>query len=299
MIKTLPFRHVICASQFTREIIDDILLRAKTFQNNSSSGFLSKRQKGMVMATYFAEPSTRTRLSFESAMQRLGGKIISIENGSLSSSEVKGELLEDTVKTISQYADVIVIRHPRDGAAQIASESSDVPIINAGDGDGEHPTQALLDLYTIQRERGTIDGANIVFFGDTTKARTVKSLTAMLKNFKDVTVDIIDPYAGTINHWEHLLNEKLPAADVVYITRLQRERWTPGFVNLQKVCFGQEQLNLMKQNAMVLHPLPRTNELDHRIDSDPRAAYWKQVKNGMFLRIALISMMQFDTPSDI
>ena len=299
MIKTLPFRHVICASQFTREIIDDILLRAKTFQNNSSSGFLSKRQKGMVMATYFAEPSTSTRLSFESAMQRLGGKIISIENGSLSSSEVKGELLEDTVKTISQYADVIVIRHPRDGAAQIASESSDVPIINAGDGDGEHPTQALLDLYTIQRERGTIDGANIVFFGDTTKARTVKSLTAMLKNFKDVTVDIIDPYAGTINHWEHLLNEKLPAADVVYITRLQRERWTPGFVNLQKVCFGQEQLNLMKQNAMVLHPLPRTNELDHRIDSDPRAAYWKQVKNGMFLRIALISMMQFDTPSDI
>jgi len=299
MIKTLPFRHVICASQFTREIIDDILLRAKTFQNNSSSGFLSKRQKGMVMATYFAEPSTRTRLSFESAMQRLGGKIISIENGSLSSSEVKGELLEDTVKTISQYADVIVIRHPRDGAAQIASESSDVPIINAGDGDGEHPTQALLDLYTIQRERGTIDGANIIFFGDTTKARTVKSLTAMLKNFKDVIVDIIDPYAGTINNWEHLLNEKLPAADVVYITRLQRERWTPGFVNLQKVCFGQEQLNLMKQNAMVLHPLPRTNELDHRIDSDPRAAYWKQVKNGMFLRMALISMMQFDTPSDI
>ena len=291
MINTLPFRHVVAASQFTREIIESIFSVAENARYNANN-ITSIPER--VMATYFAEPSTRTRLSFETAMQRLGGKIISIENGSLSSSEVKGETLEDTVKTISQYADVIVIRHPKEGAAQLAADASDVPIINAGDGGGEHPTQALLDLYTIQRERGTIDGAKIVFFGDTTKARTVKSLTSMLKLFNDISIDVIDPYSGKCEQWYRQFKKKLPEADVLYITRLQRERWTPGFVsNSGDVCFGQKHLQMMKPDAMILHPLPRTNELDHRIDSDPRAAYWKQVKNGMYLRMALVSMVQF------
>ena len=297
MINSLPFRHVICASQFNREVIEEVLFWAKKIQDEKYA--TSSKFDKLVMATYFAEPSTRTRLSFETAMQRLGGKIISIENGSLSSSEVKGETLEDTVKTISQYADVIVMRHPKDGAAQLAAEASDVPIINAGDGGGEHPTQALLDLYTIQRERGTIDGIKVLFFGDTTKARTVRSLTKMLGHFKDVTIDVIDPYVNKANNWNQELSEKLPTTDVLYITRLQRERWTAGFIDPHTVRFGPERLQKMKENALILHPLPRTNELDHRIDADPRAAYWKQVKNGMFLRMALISMVRFNTSVDI
>jgi aspartate carbamoyltransferase catalytic subunit len=292
-VGVLPFRHIVSARQFDKNIIKNIFAWADKFRENNWL-FDSMLMQYRVMATYFGEPSTRTRLSFETAMQRLGGNIISIENGSISSSEAKGESLHDTIKTISQYSDVIVIRHPEEGAAKIASEASDAPVINAGDGGGEHPTQALLDLYTIWKERKGIDNTNVVIFGDTTKARAVKSLITLLRLYQGVDVNVIDPYVSpTSNTWQHELKDKLKFADVVYITRLQRERWTPGFSATNPVYFGQNELKIMKPSAIILHPLPRNNEIDSHIDQDPRAAYWRQVKNGLYLRMALIKMINF------
>jgi aspartate carbamoyltransferase catalytic subunit len=234
------------------------------------------------MATVFFEPSTRTRLSFEAACLKLGGDIISVENAVISSSDKKGESLEDAIKTISQYADVIVLRHPETGSAQRAAENSDVPVINAGDGDGEHPTQALLDLYTIWKEKGTIDGLNILFHADIEHARTVNSLKKLLGLY-DVEIKEEGLFDSEVSpQWEE--------ADVVYVTRIQSERYSLR-MNDAITQINKDLMGKMKNDAILLHPLPRCGEVSRDVDSDHRSAFWRQVKNGMYVRMALLKMV--------
>jgi aspartate carbamoyltransferase catalytic subunit len=261
-----------------------------------------------ILATLFYEPSTRTRLSFESAMLRLGGHIVSTENAREFSSAIKGESVEDTVRIVAGYSDAIVIRHHEQGAAARAARVSPVPIINGGDGPGEHPTQALLDLYTIQNELGTIDGLNIALVGDLRYGRAARSLALLLAMANDTTVvfvappavpmgsDVKDKLTGAGVRWvdETDLNAVLPEADVVYQTRIQRERFaTPEAAMAAEghYQFTAESMSRMKEHAILLHPLPRVDEIAPDVDSDPRAAYFRQARNGVFIRMALLKML--------
>lgn len=261
------------------------------------------------MAALFYEPSTRTRLSFEAAMIRLGGKVIGTESARKFSSALKGESLEDTIRVVENYADVIVLRHDKEGGAERAARVSSVPIINAGDGPGQHPTQALLDLYTIKRELGSIDGATVALVGDLSKGRAVRSLAYLLSKYAVAKIYFVAPpsaqiapdiLAHLVEHsidyeLTHELGEVVPLVDVVYQTRIQKERYADPD-ELAEVCRGcytitSETLVMMKQRAIVMHPLPRNNEIATEVDSDPRAAYFRQARNGLFVRMALLSMV--------
>lgn len=269
-------QHILSTQQFDREFIDSLFSRTKRLQEDKLRAI--PKTFPYVLATLFYEPSTRTRLSFEAAMCRLGGKCISVENGKESSSGVKGETIEDTIKTISQYADVIVMRHPEEGSAEKAAKFSDVPLINGGDGPGEHPTQALIDLYTIWRER-KVDKLQVAVLGDPEKARAVKSICHLLTNLYRAKVEIVSCLDDM---------NKIKNCDVLYMTRIQKERYKEKEEKPLSLALQKEILESMKPDAMILHPLPRQEELPVEVDSDPRAAYWKQVKNGMFLRMALL-----------
>ncbi len=258
----------------------------------------------LTLATIFYEPSTRTRLSFETAIQNLGGKIITTENAGEFSSAIKGESLEDTIKVINSYADGIVLRHPEAGSAKRAAAVSNVPIFNAGDGSGEHPTQALLDTYSMYRSKKQIDGLKIGLVGDLLYGRTVHSLLPLLSLYK-VELYLLSPKSlelpksylkeldkqsvpyTVLNSW----GDALPEVDVLYMTRVQRERFKL-IEDYQAVkddfILTPEMVKQMKKDAIILHPLPRVNEIDPAIDSDPRAQYFEQVKNGLFLRMALL-----------
>lgn len=257
------------------------------------------------MATLFYEPSTRTRLSFESAMIRLGGSVISTENASEFSSAVKGETLEDTIRIVHSYADVIVLRHFSKGASEIASKISAVPIVNAGDGAGEHPTQALLDLFTIC-ENKNINGLKIAMVGDLKFGRTIHSLLKLLSLYKDVEVKLVAPnllglpsslklelsQKGLHLEESENLKDSLFRSDVLYMTRVQKERFTSE--KEYKKYFGKyiltkELARKMKKDAIIMHPLPRVNEIAPEVDKDPRAFYFMQAKNGLFVRMALLS----------
>ncbi len=245
--------------------------------------------RGRIMATVFYEPSTRTSCSFAAAMIRLGGQVIQVDVNN--SSVRKGESLADTIRTLSQMVDVIVLRYPTVGACAEAARHSNVPLINAGDGSGEHPTQALLDLYTIWREFGAIDGRTITFMGDLLHSRTVHSLMKVLKHF-DVTIHQIAPPG-----LERDANERTPTAlerdvilgstDVLYVVRPQRERHARGLI-YEPYRVDASTLAKMKKTAIVMHPLPRTDELAAEVDDDPRAAYFRQVENGVWVRAALL-----------
>lgn len=301
-MKQITPQHILSVDQFCKDDIEELFDLAsniskwfedkpkycssstsESYNLDGNPGYdLSGASFDFLMATVFFEPSTRTRLSFEAACLKLGGDIISVENAVISSSDKKGESLEDTIKTISQYADVIVLRHPETGSAQRAAENSDVPVINAGDGDGEHPTQALLDLYTIWKEKGTIDGLNILFHADIEHARTVNSLKKLLGLY-DVEIKeegLFD--SGVSPQWEE--------ADVVYVTRIQSERHSlrmnDAITQVNKNLMGK-----MKNDAILLHPLPRCGEVSRDVDSDHRSAFWRQVKNGMYVRMALLKMV--------
>lgn len=256
------------------------------------------------MATLFYEPSTRTRLSFESAMQRLGGAVISTENAGEFSSAAKGETLEDTIRIVNGYADVIVLRHFSEGASLVASNYSNVPIINAGDGKGEHPTQALLDLYTIKSKFTSLD-ITISMVGDLLNGRTVHSLSYLLSLYKNPKLIFVSPKALQIpaELKKHLIGKKvnftqsedlnyaLKNSDVIYQTRVQKERFQntgdyQKFKNLLTI--DKQSLKLMKKNAIIMHPLPRVGEISSNVDSDPRAFYFKQAQNGLFVRMALL-----------
>jgi aspartate carbamoyltransferase catalytic subunit len=260
---------------------------------------------GLTLATIFYEPSTRTRLSFETAMHRLGGNVISTENAREFSSAIKGETVEDTIRIVNGYADAIVIRHYEQGAAHRAASVSDVPILNAGDGPGEHPTQALLDLYTIGHELRRIDDLKVALVGDLRFGRTARSLARMLKLTTGAEIVFVSPpavpmgedvrreltNAGIPFHDEPDLDAVLPHVDVVYQTRVQKERF-PSAEEYEAVrgqyVIDAESMKLLAPGAIVMHPLPRVDEITTDVDSDPRAAYFRQAHNGVYIRMALL-----------
>ena len=260
------------------------------------------------LATLFFEPSTRTRMSFEAAMYELGGNVISMSSAA-SSSAAKGESVADTAKVVSCYADIIAIRHPKEGAALVAAENADVPVINAGDGGHCHPTQTLADLLTIRREKGAFEGLTVGLCGDLKSGRTVPSLINALSRYRDVRFVLISPEElkvpsyvkrdvlkkqGIPYQQTTSLEEAIPELDILYMTRVQRERFfnEEDYLRLKdSYILTPEKLRGAKKDMAILHPLPRVNEISVAIDADPRACYFKQVLNGKFMRMALILML--------
>jgi len=276
-------RHVIESQQFSRPLLEELFARADEMK--SQPHHFSGRLNGQVMAALFYEPSTRTRLSFEAAMLRLGGRTIGTDNAREFSSAAKGETLEDTMRIVSGYADVIVLRHNEEGAARRAASVSSVPVINAGDGPGQHPTQALLDLYTIRDELGHVDGIRIAMVGDLVSF-VAPPQVSMRQDIKDHLDEHRVPWVETRD-----LAAVLPQVDVVYQTRIQKERFADeaSYLAVKGIyrIDGETMANLRK-NAIVMHPLPRVDEIAPEFDSDPRAAYFRQARNGLYIRMALL-----------
>ncbi|MCB9098628.1 MAG: aspartate carbamoyltransferase [Anaerolineales bacterium] len=301
----LTGKDVISVSQFNKDKIDYVFARAREMREMVDRVGAVDLLKGFVLACLFYEPSTRTSSSFIAAMERLGGGIIPITQGVQFSSVSKGETLADTIRTLEQYADVIVMRHPELGAAQVAADYAGIPIINAGDGTGEHPTQALLDLFTIQEELGRIDGLKIAMVGDLRYGRTVHSLTRLLMQY-DVSLRFVSPEilrlpltlmndvidSGINVRETHDVADVIENADVLYVTRVQKERFT-DLVQYEEVKdhyeITTEIMEKAKQKMIVMHPFPRVGEIHYNVDADPRAAYFRQTKNGMYIRMALLA----------
>ncbi|OEF96004.1 aspartate carbamoyltransferase [Desulfuribacillus alkaliarsenatis] len=296
--------HVLGAKQFNRESLDEIMQLSKEMEEVEKSGG-SDIFNNKIMTTLFFEPSTRTRLSFEAAMSRLGGKVIGTENANQFSSAIKGETLEDTIQVVSNYCDVIVIRHTDIGAANRAAESATVPILNAGDGAGEHPTQALLDLFTIQKELGTVDDISIAMVGDLTYGRTVHSLAYLLANYRNIKIYFTAPENVQIpTYVKNYLEENnvsyeesddfqavAKKVDVIYQTRIQKERFS-SLEEYQmasgRFIIDNQLLEQLQEHSIIMHPLPRAGEIKPEIDNDKRAAYFRQARNGLFVRMALL-----------
>lgn len=288
-------RHILSVDQFSRADIETLFKRAQQYKKHVKAAGGVDDLKGNVSANLFYEPSTRTSSSFAAAMYRLGGNVISINDVHYSSVS-KGETLEDTVRTLEQYADVIVLRHPEIGAAKRAAAVAGVPIINAGDGIGEHPTQALLDLFTIFEEQGKVDGLKIAMVGDLKNGRTVHSLAKLLALY-NVELHAVAPqelafppeYGSVLPHTS--LDEVLSEVDVLYVTRVQKERFD-SLEEYEKVqgsyVIDAAMANRMKKSASIMHPLPRVGEIHFDVDSNPRAAYFRQMRNGLYIRMALL-----------
>jgi aspartate carbamoyltransferase catalytic subunit len=297
--------HLIDASQLEPSLILTLLRRAEELRQPDQSQAVALR--GKIMATLFYEPSTRTRLSFESAMLRLGGQVMGAQDAARASSAAKGESLEDTVRVVGGYADIIVLRHPEIGAAERAARVSDVPLINAGDGAGQHPTQALLDLLTIKLELGRLDNLRIGLVGDLKHGRTVRSLSVLLSHFPGNELVLIAPpelamgedvlrqLQGRVRtRQESDLSASAGSLDVLYQTRIQAERFSSreDYERLRGVYVVDEALmRRLPEHAIVLHPLPRLDEIDPGVDTDPRAAYFRQAKNGVYMRMALLQWL--------
>jgi aspartate carbamoyltransferase catalytic subunit len=306
MAVTSKLRHVIESQQFSRTLLEELFVRADEIKQEPH--LFIGRLAGRVMAALFYEPSTRTRLSFEAAMLRLGGQTMGTDNAREFSSAAKGETLEDTIRIVSGYADVIVLRHNEEGAAKRAAAVSDVPVINAGDGPGQHPTQALLDLYTIRTELSRIDGVRVAMVGDLANGRTVRSLAYLLSKFKDVKLWFVAPpeVAMRDDLKKHLdehhmpwvetddLDSVLPEVDVVYMTRIQKERFTdPAAYEAVRGVYriGSSAMGRMRRYAILMHPLPRVDEISPEVDSDPKSAYFRQARNGLHVRMALLDRL--------
>jgi len=296
-------RDIVSIRSFTREEIDYILKVSRSMEPLVEKG--SDMLRGKVLAELFFEPSTRTMLSFQTAMYKLGGNVIGFAEPGVSSIW-KGESLADTVRVVESYSDVIVLRHPLEGAARFAAEYARVPVINAGSGAEEHPTQALLDLYTITKSKGKIDGLNIVLMGDLRYGRTVHSLAYALSLY-DVKLslvspdllrmrpEVVDDIKDRIEVSEHTdLMEVLPEADVLYVTRIQKERF-PDLAEYEKVrgsyVIDLNVLKKAKEDLIVLHPLPRIDEVAVEVDSTPFAKYFEQARNGVVVRMALLALV--------
>lgn len=307
--KNMKLHHIISAKQFLdTKLLDEIFSLADVMAKKDKEKRLPNSLKGKILASVFYEPSTRTRFSFENAMLKLGGGVVSAENAGQFSSAIKGESLKDTIRIISGYADVIVLRHPQEGSAKIASEVSAVPIINAGDGTGEHPTQALLDIYTIKKEIGKIDGLVIAMVGDLLYGRTIHSLLYLLALYKDIKIYLVSPHQLMLpeSYKDHLLQKKiefkegtnleaiLKELDVLYVTRIQKERFKSKR-EYEKVknsyIIDKDELKKLKKDAIIMHPLPRVNEISSEVDNDSRAVYFRQAKNGLYVRMALLQMI--------
>lgn len=296
-------KHLIDIMQLTTEEIDEMIDTANDIIANPDQ--YAEKCKRKKLATLFFEPSTRTRLSFEAAMYELGGNVLGFSEAQ-SSSAAKGESVSDTIRTVGAYADIIAMRHPKEGAPMVACRRSTVPIINAGDGGHNHPTQTLTDLLTIKREKGHFDGLTIGFCGDLKFGRTVHSLMGAMSRYDNVKFifispdelrlpeylkeDILDPknieYVETTD-----LEDAMPQLDILYMTRVQRERFfnEQDYIRLKdSYILTPDKLADAKDSLSILHPLPRVNEISTAVDDDPRAKYFEQVRNGKFIRMALL-----------
>ncbi|MGI6072611.1 MAG: aspartate carbamoyltransferase [Lachnospiraceae bacterium] len=296
-------RNVIDIVDFTKAEIDEIITTAMDIIDKPEK--YAEKCKGKKLATLFFEPSTRTRLSFEAAMYELGGKVLSVTD-SASSSAAKGESVADTVKVVSCYADIIAIRHPKEGAAYVAANNASIPVINAGDGGHCHPTQTFADLLTIYREKGKFDNLTIGLCGDLKFGRTVHSLVNAMSRYEGIKFVLISPeelklpsyvkndvikakgipYVQTTS-----LKESIPELDVLYMTRVQRERFfnEEDYLRLRDTyILDIKKLEKAREDLCIMHPLPRVNEISVEVDADPRACYFKQVINGKYMRMTLI-----------
>ncbi len=294
-------KDLISITDYSKEEYLRIMKLAADFEREPNRNLLS----GKVVATLFFEPSTRTRLSFETAISRLGGRIIGFADPE-SSSATKGEMLHDTIKMVSNYADLIIMRHPLEGAARYAAEVSSVPVINAGDGANQHPTQTLLDMYSILKTQGRLDNINIFMVGDLKYGRTVHSLIMALSQFENPIFNFIAPdelkipeeytihlKEKGIKYFEHReFTDIISEADIIYMTRVQKERFSDP-IEYEKVkntyILRNAMLESTKPNLKILHPLPRVNEIHTDVDTNEKAYYFDQARNGVFTREAIIS----------
>ena len=296
-------RDIISIEDFSRDEIDYIIRISHTMEPRATKS--SDMLKGKILASLFFEPSTRTRLSFEAAMLKLGGSAIGFAEAEITSVR-KGENLADTIRTVENYSDIIVLRHPLEGAAKLAAEFSRIPILNAGSGAEEHPTQALMDLYTIQKEKGKIDGLKIALIGDLRYGRTVHSLACALSLY-DIELYLISPDTLRMRHGvirtiknkisiseDANLEKIIPQLDVLYVTRIQKERF-PDPAEYAKVKgtyrIDLKTLKKAKKDMIILHPLPRVDEIAYEIDSTPQARYFQQIRNGIIVRMTLLSLV--------
>lgn len=297
----MKLHHITSAAQFDKAFLKAIF---DLTDNIKRDKFKKDVLKGKIMASLFYEPSTRTRLSFESAMIRLGGSVIATENALEFSSAIKGETLEDTVRVVSYFCDVIALRHFNAGASEIAARHASVPLINGGDGNGEHPTQALYDLYTIFSKVKT-KKFKVAMVGDLLNGRTIHSLSLLLSLYPQTEISYVSPKELSIPQTvrKHLKKRKIAFAeteklenaikdaDVIYQTRIQKERFKTQSQYLKyfgKYIIDESTLNLMKKNCIIMHPLPRVNEISPAVDLDPRATYFEQAQNGVYVRMALL-----------
>ena len=296
-------KHVVSIEDLDNKRILSILKRAKQLLPIAEGKKKSKALDGKILASCFFEPSTRTRLSFESAMQKLGGTCIGFADPS-ATSHLKGETLTDAIRMVAGYSDVVILRHPKEGAAKLASSVSEVPIINGGDGAGQHPTQTLLDLFTIKEEIGKLEGLNIGMWGDLRYGRTVHSLSKALDRFNTrfffVSPEVLEMPSHVTDELENVwsvhrdLNEVLKELDVLYVTRIQKERF-PDPEDYKKVA-GAYKINVeflqgAKSKMRILHPLPRVGEISPDIDATKHAAYFRQAFNGVPVRMALLETL--------
>jgi aspartate carbamoyltransferase catalytic subunit len=308
----MPLKHVIESQQFTVPLLMELFGRSQGMERVVARGGTLDYQH-RIMTTLFYAPSTRTRLSFEAAMHRLGGRVLSTEHAGAFSSEIEGEQVEDSIRIISGYSDVIVIRHHDENGARRAAEVSQAPVINAGDGNGgQHPTQALLDLYTIYRQR-PLDGLSVAIIGELDKGRTARSLAYLLAKFDRVKMFFVSPPQlqmkpdilayldehGIRYELESDIDRVIGEVDVVYQTRIRPERVRDiagrndgrESDGLKRYAIDSKVVERMKPDALILHPLPRTVELDKSVDADPRAMYFRQAMNGLYVRMALLTML--------
>ncbi len=294
-------RSLVAIDQIDKQELLDLLARAQYFEAHPNSKILD----GKVVATLFFEPSTRTRLSFETAVNRLGGRVIGFSDASTSSTS-KGETLKDTIKMVSNYADIIVMRHFIEGAAQYATEVTDVPIVNAGDGANQHPSQTLLDLYSILKTQGTLEGLTITMVGDLKYGRTVHSLLMAMRHFKPVFnfvssdelrmpqeyLDVCEREGIEYHLHTEFSEDIINSSDILYMTRVQRERFS-DVMEYEKVknlyTLHNAMLDGSKPTLRILHPLPRVNEISTDVDDNPKAYYFEQARNGVFARQAILT----------
>lgn len=303
MTNPLFQKDIISISEFTREHIDRVVQTALSLKNNPRNDLL----QGKLIGVTFFEGSTRTRLSFETAIHRLGGQVIGFADASNTSLGKKGETLADSIRIITSYTDALVMRHPKEGAARLAADLSPVPVINAGDGANQHPSQTILDLLTITETQGKIDDLKIAFVGDLKYGRTVHSLAEALSMYNNVHIYLVSPESLAMPEYilKHLakhnvkfsihetIEEVIPEVDILYMTRVQKERFDETeYQNLRsKFILSKDMLSEAKSNMKILHPLPRIDEITLDVDDTPHAYYFQQAKNGVFARQAILALV--------
>lgn len=309
MMTTFTLKHVVESQQFDRTLLELVFTTADRMKADlQGTRELAKFLDGKIMASLFYEPSTRTRFSFESAMRRLGGSVITTENAREFSSAAKGESLSDSTRIMNGYADIIVMRHNEAGSASRAAEISSIPIINAGDGAGQHPTQALLDIYTIADAFPGMSGIKIALVGDLRYGRTVRSLSYLLSKYEDIEIIFVSPPVCRMESdikayldkyrvsWreESDLAQVAREVDCVYMTRIQKERFHAAEdyqAAASKYILTSDLVKDMKQEAIIMHPLPRVDEIPENVDSSPQARYFEQAQNGLYIRMALLYLL--------